>query len=109
VVEARIDDERLERAVVAAEIQLSALVAAFVDDDENAPVGQPRSTDRLRQVGELLDLAAFDGDTEELPDSRPVGIEQERLAVGRERERPRRRQLEQLLQRPRQERRRGRG
>jgi hypothetical protein len=102
VVEARIDDELLERAIVATEVQLGALVPAFVDDDENTPVGQPRPVDGLRQGRELLDLSPVRGDPVELPDSRPVGGEQERRAVGREGERPCRRQFEQLLKRPRQ-------
>jgi hypothetical protein len=109
MVEARIDDERLECAVVAAEIELGALVAAFVDEDKDPPVRQEPPVNRLRQVGQLLDLPTLRRDPEELPDPRPVGSEQQRRAVGRERERPRRRQLEQLLQRLRQRRRRARG
>jgi len=38
VVEARIDDERLELTAVAEEVELRPLVAGLVDEDEDAPV-----------------------------------------------------------------------
>ena len=59
--EARIDDERLERAVVARDVQLRPLVAAFVDLDEDPAVRQEQPVTGSCEVGQLLELAAGDG------------------------------------------------
>jgi hypothetical protein len=102
VVEARIDDERLRLVARLEEVELRPLVAALVDLEQDPAVRQQAAVDGFRQVGQLLELAAAEREEEELPRARPVRCDEQRRAVGGERERPRLRQLEKLLERARQ-------
>lgn len=98
VVEARIDDERLRLARLAAEVELRPLVAALVEEEQDAAVGEELPVRRLREVGELLEPAAAEPREEELPCPRQVRGDEQRGAVGRERERPRLTELEQVAE-----------
>jgi hypothetical protein len=102
VVEARVDHERLGLAAPFQQIELRPLVAALVHGEESAAVRKQRPVDRLRQIRQLLQVAAVRSDEEELPRSRQVGRDQQLGAVRGERERPRLRQLEKLPERARQ-------
>jgi hypothetical protein len=95
VVEARIDDERLGGAVAEC-VELRPLVPAFVDEDEDAAAREEQSVDRLREVGDLIELAALGREGEQLPGPRKVGRDQQLRAVGRPRERKRLAELEEL-------------
>jgi hypothetical protein len=104
VVEARVDHERL-----VVEIELRPLVPALVDGEQDAVVREQEPVDRLLEVRELLELTAVERQTEELPRPRPVRRDEQPRAVGGEAERPRLPQLEELLERARQRRRRAPG
>jgi hypothetical protein len=89
VVEARVDDERLLLPVLAEHVELRPLVAALVDEQQDASVREEQAVGRLRQVGQLPELPSPGRDDEELAGAGDVGGEQQRRVVGRERERPR--------------------
>ena len=68
-------------------VELRPLVAARVDLHEHAPVGQEEARDRLREIRQLLELAAARRQRVELMRSRDVRRDEQPRAVGRERER----------------------
>ena len=98
VVEARIDDERLEVSSPLQQVELRPLVPTLIDQYEKAPIGQRLAVDRLGQVGELLHLVPVRGAEKELSRPGEVGCDQQGRPVRREAERPRVRELEERSQ-----------
>ena len=109
VVEARVDDERLRRFPGLEEVELRSLVAALVDFEQDPAVRQQAAVDGLRQVGQLVEVAAVEREEKELARARQVRCDEQRGAVRGEPERPCLRQLEKLLERARQRSARARG
>ena len=95
--ELRIDDELLERTFVE-HVQLRPLVATGVDLHEHAAVGQKEARDRLREVRQLLELAAAGRQRVELVCPRDVRRDEQMGTVVRERQWYRLSHLEQRAQ-----------
>jgi hypothetical protein len=66
VVEARVHDERLRLATRLEEVELRSFVATLVDLEQDPAVRQQPAVDGLRQMGQLLELAAVEREEEEL-------------------------------------------
>ena len=71
------------------QVELRPLVPARVHLEQDPPVRQELPGDGLAKVRQLPQLSAAGGHDVELARARNVGADEQRLAVGRERERQR--------------------